>query len=180
MDWKQLATWDEQSSTRLRFIEEEPSLRKTAIFLAHSADPWISLALLLLLWYFSYGEWKQLALVMFIGTLLTAGVVFVIKYSVRRSRPAGDWGQIYRRTNPHSFPSGHAARCMMLTVIAFALSPWWFGAVLCAWTVLVSLARVGMGVHYLSDVLVGIAIGLVIGRITILPLLLNQILLYLT
>jgi hypothetical protein len=68
-------------------------LRALAIIFTHSADPWISLLLIGCLWLWGIGSWKQLALVMFIGTLLTAAVVFVFKYSVRRSRPVGEWGK---------------------------------------------------------------------------------------
>jgi membrane-associated phospholipid phosphatase len=39
--------------------------------------------------------------------------------------------------------------------------------VLLAWAPLVALARVAMGVHYLSDVLVGLAIGLVMGWVNL-------------
>jgi undecaprenyl-diphosphatase len=94
---------------------------------------------------------------------VTALVVMAIKFTVRRRRPEGEWGNIYRSTDPHSFPSGHAARAMMLAVLAIALGPAWFGAVLLVWAVCVSLARVAMGVHYLSDILAGMFFGLVMG-----------------
>ena len=88
-----------------------------------------------------------------------------IKFSVRRRRPQGEWGGIYRNTDPHSFPSGHAARSFMIAVLASGLGPTWLAIVLWIWAPLVSLARVAMGVHYFSDILAGIVVGLVVGLI---------------
>jgi len=171
MDWKQLTQWDENLSAKLRHFENKPFLRALAIIFTHSADPWISLLFIGCLWLWGIGSWKQLAIVMFIGTLLTAAVVFVFKYSVRRRRPVGEWGKIYRIANPHSFPSGHAARCAMLSVVGLTLGPLWVGIMLFVYAVVVSISRVMMGVHYFSDVFVGAIIGVVIAEFTLfLPL----------
>ncbi len=51
----------------------------------------------------------------------------------------------------------------MLAVIALALGPAPFAVLLSLWAPLVVLARVAMGVHYLSDVLAGAALGAVLG-----------------
>ena len=80
-----------------------------------------------------------------------------------RRRPEGEWGAIYRKTDPHSFPSGHAARAFLLPVLALATGPAWFVLALWIWAPLVGLARVAMGVHYLSDIVAGAAVGLVMG-----------------
>jgi undecaprenyl-diphosphatase len=167
MKWEEIQSLDMRYSDRLRFIEHGGLLRMLAIFMAHSADPWTSLIALFFLFLVGDAYWKLRALVMIVGTFLTAGVIFVIKYTVRRRRPQGEWGMIYRVTNPHSFPSGHAARCFMLAVVGFALGPVWFGLLLLIWGILVSVARVGMGVHYLSDIIVGSVIGLLMGWVTI-------------
>jgi undecaprenyl-diphosphatase len=51
----------------------------------------------------------------------------------------------------------------MLAVVAVGLGPAWFGILLLTWAPLVILARVAMGVHYLSDVLAGALLGVAIG-----------------
>ena len=151
----------------MRSVERSTWLRPPAILLAHSADPWTSMAGLFLLWFFGDTTWRHLALVFIAGTLITAGFVFTIKYTVRRRRPPGEWGAIYRITNPHSFPSGHAARCMMLAVLGWALAPAWLGWLFFIWAILVAWARVGMGVHYLSDIVAGASLGLFTGLVTL-------------
>jgi len=138
-------------------------LRALAVVFAHSGDSWLLLPLLGVLWYFGPAYWKQRAVAMVVGVVLTAAVVFVIKLSVRRSRPQGEWGKIYRNTDPHSFPSGHAARAMMLAVVALGLGPIWLGLALLLWAPLVGMARVALGVHYPSDVAAGMVVGVILG-----------------
>jgi membrane-associated phospholipid phosphatase len=53
-------------------------------------------------------------------------------------------------------------------VLAFGIGPAWLGWLLLVWAPAVSLARVAMGVHYLSDVIVGAAIGIAVGLILLL------------
>ena len=100
-----------------------------------------------------------------------AVVVLCIKFLVRRRRPEGEWGGFYRKTDPHSFPSGHAARAFLIAVLVIGLGPAWLAAILCIWAPLVCLARVAMGVHYLSDILAGMLIGLLAGMLIILLIL---------
>ncbi len=51
----------------------------------------------------------------------------------------------------------------MLSLLALGLGPSWLGLLLLVWAPLVILARVAMGVHYLSDVLAGAGLGVLIG-----------------
>jgi undecaprenyl-diphosphatase len=144
--------------------KEQPGfIRAVAVVLAHSGDSWFWVVGLGLVWWLGTDYWKRLALVMIIGIVITALVVLLIKFTVRRSRPEGEWGRIYRSTDPHSFPSGHAARSAMLTVLALGSGPIWLGLLLLVWAPLVGLARIILGVHYPSDVLAGMALGIVMG-----------------
>jgi undecaprenyl-diphosphatase len=159
---------DRSYSERLRIAEKPGAIRTAAVILAHSGDSWFWLAGLGIVWLLGNTYWKHLATVMIIAILITAGVVFIIKFTVRRSRPQGEWGKFYRSTDPHSFPSGHAVRSMMLAVIMLGLGPFWLGLILIVWAPLVGLARVAMGVHYLSDVVAGMILGIVIGGLVLL------------
>jgi undecaprenyl-diphosphatase len=160
---RQLLKLDARLSDRLRVAERPGRLRTLAALLAHSGDSWFWLAGLILLWLLGSAYWRQRALALAVGIGVTAALVLTIKFLVRRRRPEGEWGAVYRNTDPHSFPSGHAARAVMLVAMAIGLGPAWFAVLLIIWAPLVSLARVAMGLHYLSDVLAGIALGLVMG-----------------
>lgn len=159
---------DDRFATASRTSKQPTFIRALAVVLAHSGDSWFWLVGLGLLWWLGSGEWQQLALVMIIGILITALVVMVIKFTVRRSRPQGDWGKVYRMTDPHSFPSGHAARSTMLAVIGVGLGPLWLGLTLMIWAPLVGLARIILGVHYPSDILAGMVLGLIMGVLVVL------------
>lgn len=159
---------DAHLSERMRIAAQPGLLRTMAAVLAHSGDSWFWLAGLGLLWWLGTDYWKGRALTMIIAILLTALVVFVVKLVVRRRRPEGEWGKFYRRTDPHSFPSGHAVRAVMLAVVMLGLGPLWLGLLLLVWAPLVGLARVSMGVHYLSDVLAGMFLGLLVGAVVLL------------
>jgi undecaprenyl-diphosphatase len=163
----QLAELDARFASFSLVAQRPGILRTLAVILAHSGDSWFWLLGLIALWLASSTDWKYRAEVMAVGILLTALVVLAIKFIVRRSRPPGEWGGIYRRTDPHSFPSGHAARAMMLATLGLGLGPAWFGLLLLAWAPLVALARVSMGVHYLSDVIAGFALGVPMGLLVL-------------
>ncbi len=155
--------WDARLTRRLRIAEQPGPLRRAAAFLAHSGDSWFWFAGLGVVWLLGDAFWKRRALVMLGSVFVLAVVVLGIKFVVRRRRPDGDWGAIYRATDPHSFPSGHAARAALLAVLAWGLGPVWLAVVLTVWAPLVALARVAMGVHYLSDVLAGGFLGVLGG-----------------
>jgi undecaprenyl-diphosphatase len=165
MSLRSLLEMDARFSDQLRVAEKPGILRNIAVFLAHSGDSWFWALALILGWFFSNSAWKQWAVVEFFGILGLAGVVLAIKFLVRRKRPEGEWGSIYRNTDPHSFPSGHAARAFLIAVVAAALAPLWLVILLWIWAPLVSLARVAMGVHYLSDVIAGAFLGAIVGLI---------------
>lgn len=163
--FKRVLEIDNQLSNRLRVAERPGVLRSAASLLAHSGDSWFWLAGLAVLAIFAPPFWRARAVIMIAAILLGAVLVLAIKFSVRRQRPVGEWGSVYRTTDPHSFPSGHATRAAMLATLAVGMGPLWFASLMLIWAPLVSLARVAMGVHYLSDVLAGSVLGIMLGLI---------------
>ena len=153
---------DAQLTQRLRVAEKPGFLRALANLLARSGDSWFWLVVLSLLAWLGNEFWSQRSIVYIIGILITAALVFAIKFTVRRQRPEGEWGQVYRKTDPHSFPSGHAARAALLAILGIGLGPAWLGLILAIWAPLVMLARVAMGVHFFSDVLAGALLGVMV------------------
>ena len=165
MTFRSFLEFDARLSDRLRVAEQPGLLRTLAVFFAHSGDSWFWGAGLILLWLLSTSLWKRWEAVEFFGIWVLAAIVLCIKFLVRRRRPEGEWGGIYRNTDPHSFPSGHAARAFLVAVLATGWAPAWVALLLWIWAPLVSLARVAMGVHYVSDILAGAVLGIVVGLI---------------
>ncbi len=162
---EKISTADARISAALR-IEDVHSLRfRIAAFIAHSGDSWIWCGVLFVLWLFASGE-RERTLAWCGGTIaVTAVIVFILKRIIARTRPEGEWGGIYRRTDPYSFPSGHSVRAGLIVTLAFsAFGPGWITALFCLWAVLMILSRVATGVHYFFDIIAGFLLGLLIGR----------------
>jgi len=97
--------------------------------------------------------------------LLVGGVCVVIykllKTKLVRQRPCISWEKIEMGTamlDLYSFPSGHTLHAVAFSLVATAYYPallW----LLVPFTVLVMLSRVVLGLHYPSDVLVGMLVG---------------------
>jgi undecaprenyl-diphosphatase len=154
---------DAQWSENLRLKQDSRVIWPAAKFFAHSGDSWFCLLAMSVVWLFSRNFWHNHAAIMGVATVSMAVLVLGIKFLVRRRRPEGEWGAIYRKSDPHSFPSGHAARTALLATMAVGLGPVWFGWLLVIWAPAVSAARVITGLHYLSDVFAGIVIGILGG-----------------
>jgi len=160
MDPRAWQEFDAHWIDRLSVLEGKRGWRRVAITFAHSGDSWFWLGGLGLAWLIGPEEWKTMLAKTIGAILLLAVIVLVIKFSIKRERPEGDWGAIYRTSDPHSFPSGHAARAFALAILAFGWGPVWCGVLLAIWAPLVSLARIAMRLHFPSDVLAGAGLGI--------------------
>ncbi len=165
MTLQKLILKDEELSRSLRVLENSKRIKPIAAIFAHSGDSWFWLAGLILVAVFGDTYWKPWSFILIFSLVVLAVFVIALKFIIRRRRPEGEWGQIYRATDPHSFPSGHAARAFLFAILAIGLGPTWLAWILMIWAPLVSLARVMLGVHYLSDVVAGILIGIIFGLI---------------
>jgi undecaprenyl-diphosphatase len=156
---------DARLSNQMRVAEKPGALRAIAVFFAHSGDSWFWAIGLFAMWLSGDSFWKEWAVVQLGSISLLAAMVLLIKFRIKRKRPEGEWGRVYRASDPHSFPSGHAARAFLLATIASGLGPPALAIFLWIWAPLVALARVAMGVHYLSDVVAGAFFGIIIALI---------------
>ena len=92
----------------------------------------------------------------------------LIKKSVGRDRPStwiSDENMKINKPKDHSFPSGHSASSFCaFTVTAWCCPAWiWIPALLIACTI--AFSRMYLRVHYLTDVLGGIVLGIVDGSL---------------
>jgi hypothetical protein len=147
MNLRSILELDAHLSDRMRVAEKPGLLRSLAVFFAHSGDSWFWGLGLILLWWLGDSFWKQWALVLFAGIAALAVIVISIKFTVRRRRPEGEWG------------------AFLIAVFSIGLGPAWLATLLCIWAPLVSLARVSMGVHYVSDVIAGAILGVIVGLV---------------
>ena len=90
----------------------------------------------------------------------------ILKHIVRRERPVwhlSDDEQLIHRPKYYSFPSGHTCSsfCVVAVVMLRCSWPVILGVLFCA--VMIAASRVYLRVHYLSDVLFGVVLGLLCG-----------------
>lgn len=150
---------DRVITRRLVFTEANSLGQALAKLLSHSCDSWYWLIGLLAVWIFGREPWQERAMLVGMAIVLLAMLVLAIKYLVKRQRPEGEWGQVYRALDPHSFPSGHAARAVCIALLGVYFGLGWWAVGLVVWALLVGWSRIALRLHYLVDVIVGWAVG---------------------
>lgn len=96
--------------------------------------------------------------------LMSAGLSMAVKISVRRPRPFETYPDVITRksnSGGFSFPSGHTAVAFATaTSLSLAYPKWYVIAPSFAYAGAVAWSRMYLGVHYPSDLLGGILIGI--------------------
>lgn len=165
---EKLKKLDAEISEKLKIKDTSSPLFRAAALFARSGDSWLWCGILFVLWLIHSGETER-TLAFWGGSIaLTAVFVLFLKRLIARSRPEGEWGKIYRKGDPYSFPSGHAVRAGLILVLA--VNTFRNPVVILLfilWAILMILSRVATGVHYLLDILAGFLLGLFIGGIFI-------------
>lgn len=110
------------------------------------------------------------ALVQIVVTSAVGILVYkTLKQRLVRERPFIHSGSIRCGAAPldrYSFPSGHTLHAVSITIMLTHIDPLMLTICL-PFAILVALSRVVLGLHYPSDVLVGAAIGAVLGCVSI-------------
>ncbi|MGI9263394.1 MAG: phosphatase PAP2 family protein [Gammaproteobacteria bacterium] len=127
--------------------------------ISHSGDSLVWLSLMIIVALLGEAHWRNWALTILVGMVAVGLLVKILKQIWRKQRPDGDWGGIYRRTDPYSFPSGHAARAAFLLTISLALGPLLLGVLLLVWAPLVCYSRVYLRLHVWFEVICGFVLG---------------------
>ena len=109
---------------------------------------------------------KDAALLMaFLIPALSFVVLSVGRYFINRKRPYEAFELppvIEKNTEGKSFPSRHVFSAAIIAMTFLLMSPWPFvGVILWVVTLMEAVVRVLSGVHYISDVVAGIVVGIV-------------------
>lgn len=97
------------------------------------------------------------------ASIINEGITYILKYSINRERPFDRYSFILKKSdggNP-SFPSSHASSAFATATTLSLLYPKWYIIVPSyLWAGTVSYSRMYLGVHYPSDVLGGMIVGI--------------------
>jgi len=109
---------------------------------------------------------SELFVNLLIGLVLDIIIVAVLKAFTRRRRPAcnvDDQHATLKIVDKFSFPSGHATRAVLVSVLLTMLWPLPFlvRPVFFVWALAVCVSRVLLGRHHIVDVVAGVFVGLV-------------------
>jgi undecaprenyl-diphosphatase len=125
------------------------------------------IALFFLLLYFSHHAWQEklhILFVAFISSLIARfGITELIRFFYHRPRPylvLSAHALILETT--YSFPSGHATFFFAMAAAIYLYNKKW-GMWFFISTVMISISRVIAGVHYPSDIIGGMIIGIAVG-----------------
>jgi membrane-associated phospholipid phosphatase len=164
---RELRSLDETITRPLQIPEDRKVLRALALTVAHSGDAVVLAVLLVCAWLAGGPQWKARVIMIVAGLLAAEVLTVIIKMSVRRQRPPGTSGAIYRRTDPYSFPSGHAARASMLSILFWITGPFTAFIAIVVWSPIMVLSRIAIGIHYVFDVAVGLILGTALSFIVV-------------
>lgn len=109
-------------------------------------------------------EGPRIALQMALTGLVAATLYRLLKRWTRRPRPFRAHADITAYTAPldeFSFPSGHTLHAVTFSLVALAWLPM-LAPLLVPFTLLVALSRIVLGLHYPSDVLAAMLIGVLL------------------
>lgn len=155
-----IIAWDRAASSHCNRINHH---RTGELFarISRLGDGWVWFALMALLPLVHGTIALEVSLVMLATGTVATGVYKLIKHATHRPRPCEATPGLLLTVLPldrFSFPSGHTLHAVCFSIIAVSAFPWW-GWVLVPFTVLVALSRLVLGLHYLSDVIMGAVIG---------------------
>lgn len=153
-----LVAWDNSLSARLTLTEEAGLRRTVAALGAHLGDGPLWFAIAVIAFWLGNEVTRHLVLLAAVTTVVAGPMTTGLKFLVRRRRPQEMNGFYSTKYDRYSFPSGHATRVACLAVVFSRQFPCW-AVVFYALALFVALCRVALGIHYLSDVLIGLVIG---------------------
>ena len=160
-----LTRWDELFFNHIFQLDGKRLLSTCIPWISHTGNGYYY-PLLPLLIYFAAPE---KALPFFFAALVAYGLELplykLLKSLIKRDRPCESLENVHKRITPSdrfSFPSGHTAAAFVIVVLVGHFFPWLsLPAIL--WASLVGFSRIYLGVHYPTDILAGMTVGVLCG-----------------
>ncbi|SFR69002.1 phosphatase PAP2 family protein [Anaeromicropila populeti] len=118
-----------------------------------------------------YAKYRRVGFVVNLSVMLEMFVVNqFLKNIFARTRPfvaMEELEHLTRAPHSYSFPSGHTASSFAAAMVLFLMLPRKYGISALCLAALIGFSRIYLGVHYLTDVLAGMALGMGIAYISV-------------
>lgn len=157
--------WDQLFLNYIRRLKQYRLIDASVPTISKSGDGYLYPAVAFVFWLMN----RQLGALLFSSALAAFSIELplykLVKHVVRRSRPCGALCPVEPRTrvmDRFSFPSGHTAGAFLMATVVGSFFPF-IAAAFFVWAALVGLSRIYLGVHYPTDVLAGMVVGICCG-----------------
>lgn len=164
--WTALSQFEGQFLLWVQEVLRQPWLSPIAAFYTHLGDRgliWIAACLLMLLWPRTRRAGRAGILALLLSLLCTN---VILKHLFTRPRP---WlvleglVPLVAEGDPNSFPSGHSSAALASAAAWWRYLPRPWRGIGLACGLLMALSRLYVGVHFPTDVLCGVLVGLLCG-----------------
>jgi len=137
------------------------NLTRHAKLISKMADGWLYLSLIPLTLIFRQDQIVNYLYLAVLGFSIERGFYFTLKNTIKRPRPYRSikgLKSIILASDEFSLPSGHTSAAFFFsTFLCMGFSPLFLPLYL--WATAVGLSRVVLGVHYLTDIIIGAILG---------------------
>ena len=152
-------------------LERVYNAKKISAFLKIASHAAVAVGILsyFCLLYLGYKESLLVLIKMVVFSALPFVLVSLARKIINAKRPY----EVYdfyiekpKNKSGRSFPSRHVFSSFLIATLAYAFSPI-FAFILCGVSIILAVARVLLGIHFISDVVFGALIGIFSGAITV-------------
>lgn len=153
--------WDIKMFHRIFGWNGKSILDKSMLFITRSGDGYYYALVIMIALVFNWQLGMTMLIVAAVAFAFELPLYKVIKKSVKRSRPfeqIGDISFLIQPPDKFSFPSGHTAAAFLMATILSGMIPV-LTIPLFIWATLVGISRIYLGVHYPTDVMMGMVLG---------------------
>ena len=148
--------------TALFRLNHRRLLSKSIRYISKSGDGFLYPLTVILIAFFSVSSALSFFFTTCIAFSMELTIYFLLKNSLKRSRPSEKLDHIQNMMLPpdeFSFPSGHTAAAFVMATILASYYPS-LSMPVYTWALLVGVSRVYLGLHYPTDILAGIILGI--------------------
>lgn len=153
--------YDIMMFNRLFNTRLHPVLADISRYVSKTGDGY--LYLLLVVWiYWQENYTSPFLQAILLGFAIERPVYFVLKNGCKRNRPESvlvGFRSVIKPSDQFSFPSGHTSAAFMIAVICGFYYPSVFLLLLCCAS-LIGFSRVALGVHFPTDIVAGMSLGI--------------------